>query len=41
VDRIIDMKKNRQDTIDLENQIDQLIYKIYDLTPEVIGVVEG
>jgi len=39
--RIIDMKKNSQDTSDLENHIDQLDYKLYSLTPEEIGVVEG
>ena len=39
VDRIIDMKKNSQDTSRLENQIDQLVYQLYDLTPEEIGVV--
>jgi hypothetical protein len=41
VDRIIDMKKNSQDTTDLENRIDQLVYQLYDLTPEEIEVVEG
>ena len=25
----------------LENQIDQLVYKLYDLTPEEINIVEG
>ena len=25
----------------LENQIDQLVYKLYDLTPEEIKIVEG
>ena len=40
MDRIIDMKKNSQDTIGLENQIDQL-YQLYGLTPEEIEVVEG
>ncbi len=41
VDRIIDMKKNSQDTTDLENRIDQLVYRLYSLTPEEISVVEG
>ncbi len=35
------MKKNSQDTTDLENRIDQLVYRLYDLTPEEIEVVEG
>jgi len=25
----------------LESQIDQLVYKLYDLTPEEIAIVEG
>ncbi len=41
VDRIIDMKKNSQDTTDLENRIDQLVYRLYDLTPKETKVVEG
>jgi hypothetical protein len=28
-------------TIDIENQIDQLVYKLYDLTEEEIEIVEG
>ena len=41
VERIFDMKKNSQDTSDLENQIDQLVYRLYDLTSEETKVVEG
>jgi hypothetical protein len=41
VDRIIEMKKQDLDTSRHENQIDQLVYRLYDLTPEEIGVVEG
>jgi len=26
---------------DLEKQIDQMVYKLYDLTPEGIAIVEG
>jgi hypothetical protein len=29
------------DTHDLEHQIDQLVYKLYDLTDEEIAIVEG
>jgi hypothetical protein len=29
------------DTQDLEKQIDQLVYKLYDLTDEEIQIVEG
>lgn len=34
-------KKDSQDTSHLENQIDQLVYQLYDLIPEEIEVVEG
>ena len=29
------------DTSALERQIDQMVYKLYDLTPEEIAIVEG
>ena len=29
------------DTTALENQIDELVYALYDLTPEEISIVEG
>ncbi len=41
VDRIIDMKKKNQDTTDLENRIDQLVYQLYGLTEEEIKIVAG
>jgi hypothetical protein len=41
VNRIIVMKKNNQETTSLENQIDQLVYRLYGLTSEEISVVEG
>jgi hypothetical protein len=34
-------KKQSLDTTDLENQIDQLVYQLYDLTEEEIRIVEG
>ncbi len=42
VDDILDMKKwdSKSDTSDLENQIDELVYRLYDLTSEEIGVVD-
>jgi very-short-patch-repair endonuclease/type II restriction/modification system DNA methylase subunit YeeA len=42
-DKIISLKKQNSsaDTTDLENQIDQLVYKLYDLTEEEIKIVEG
>jgi len=37
-----DENQNRQtDTIDLEIQIDQIVYQLYDLTEEEIAIVEG
>jgi hypothetical protein len=30
---------NSADTTDLENQIDQLVYKLYDLTEEEIKII--
>jgi adenine-specific DNA-methyltransferase len=35
-------KKNPQaNTGELENKIDQMVYKLYDLTPEEIEIVKG
>jgi len=43
VEKIIESKKQNPvfDTIDLENQIDKLIYKLYNLTKEEIGVIDN
>lgn len=43
VDRILAAKKRdpKADTTALEHEIDQLVYKLYDLTPEEIDIVEG
>lgn len=43
VTRIIELKKHNPtaNTSDLENQIDQLVYQLYDLTEEEIRIVEG
>jgi len=41
MDRFIAWKKDSQDTSHLENQIDQLVYRLYGLTPEEIRVVEA
>ncbi len=39
---VLDAKKQNQnaDTSALESEIDQLIYQLYDLTPEEIAIVE-
>ena len=43
VNEILSIKKQNPsaDTTDLENQIDQLVYKLYELTEEEIKIVEG
>jgi adenine-specific DNA-methyltransferase len=43
VNKILTAKKQNPsaDTTDLENQIDQLVYKLYDLTEEEIKIIEG
>jgi adenine-specific DNA-methyltransferase len=42
VDQILTLKKenSQADTSKLENDIDELVYKLYDLTPEEIEVVK-
>jgi adenine-specific DNA-methyltransferase len=43
VKKILRLKSNRidVDTSDLENEIDQLVYQLYDLTEEEIKIIEG
>ena len=43
MDKNIEEKKQNPaaDTTDLENQIDQLVYQLYELTEEEIAIVEG
>lgn len=43
VDQILSLKNQdcSVDTSDLESQIDQLVYELYDLTPEEIAIIEG
>ncbi len=43
VDQILALKKQNKDadTKNLEAQIDQLVYKLYDLKPEEIKIVEN
>ena len=42
-DKILCLKSKDpdSDTTDLENKIDQLVYKLYNLSPEEIKIVEG
>ncbi len=43
VDQILAAKHTNPDAdvSDLENEIDQIVYLLYDLTPEEIAIVEG
>ncbi len=43
VDQILDAKQANPDadTSDLENEIDKLVYELYDLTEEEIAIVKG
>lgn len=43
VDEILNQKKEdpNTDTSDLESRIDQLVYQLYDLTPEEIAIIEA
>jgi type II restriction/modification system DNA methylase subunit YeeA len=43
VDQILSAKQQNPeaDTSNLEHQIDQLVYKLYDLTEEEIKIIEG
>jgi len=43
VDKILSLKKSdtQADTSTLEAKIDDMVYKLYNLTPEEIGIVEG
>lgn len=38
---ILKLKKPMADTTDQENQMDQLVYQLFDLTEEEIRIVEG
>ena len=40
VDRILTAKQQAQDTRTLETQIDQMVYKLYDLTDDEIDIIE-
>lgn len=41
VDQILEAKKQNLDTSSLESQIDTLVYKLYNLTPEEISIIEN
>ena len=41
VEEILAKKETNEDTTDLENQIDQMVYQLYELTDDEIKIVEG
>jgi len=41
VDQILELKVQNQDTTELENQIDAMVYQLYGLSEEEIAIVEG
>lgn len=41
VDKIISLKKQGKDTQTLENKIDELVYKLYNITPAEQAIIEG
>ncbi|MEI6532761.1 MAG: TaqI-like C-terminal specificity domain-containing protein [Candidatus Roizmanbacteria bacterium] len=41
VDSILQGKKDGTDTSEMEHQIDQMVYKLYNITEEEIAVIEG
>jgi adenine-specific DNA-methyltransferase len=41
VEQVLKQRNNHKDTSDLESQIDQLVYQLYDLSEEEIKIVEG
>ena len=41
VDKILTAKQQAQDTRTLETQIDQMVYQLYDLTDDEIGIIEN
>jgi len=41
VNMVLDSKKNNEDTIGIEREIDQLVYQLYGLTEDEIKIVEG
>ena len=41
VDKVIEGKKNNIDTRELEEEIDKIVYELYDLSNEEIKIIEG
>ena len=41
VEKVIEGKKKGIDTREFEEEIDKIVYKLYDLTEEEVGIVEN
>jgi len=41
VDKILSAKIEGKDSIDFEKKIDELVYKLYDITPDEQKIIEG
>ena len=41
VDKILTAKQQGKNSLDLENQIDELVYKLFDITTEEQKIIEG
>ncbi len=41
VDKVLLAKEQQQDTTTLEKQVNEMVYKLYDLTPEEIAIIES
>ena len=41
VDKVLEAKKQGKDSINFEREIDELVYKLYDITEEEIKIIEG
>ena len=41
VERVIEGKKNNIDTKELEEEIDRIVYKLYNLEDKEIRIIEG
>ena len=41
VDKVIDKKRSKVDSLEEEREIDRLVYGLYDLTKNEIDIIEG
>ena len=41
VDKVIDKKRSKVDSLEEEREINEIVYKLYGLTEEEIGIIEN